>query len=70
MFSRYYSIVAARPRALTGSPLCASAQRSFGPLESTADTQPQLQPALLRLSAMISDYFARRVLAFCSPQPQ
>src|SRR5262245_49188770 len=26
-------------------------------LESTADTQPQLQPALLRLSAMISVYF-------------
>src|SRR4029077_14499649 len=26
-------------------------------LESTADTQPQLQPALLRLSAMISQYF-------------
>jgi hypothetical protein len=27
------------------------------PLESTADTQPQLQPALLRLSAMISQFF-------------
>jgi hypothetical protein len=27
------------------------------PLESIADRQPQLQPALLRLSAMISQYF-------------
>jgi hypothetical protein len=27
------------------------------PSESTAETQPQLQPALLRLSAMISQYF-------------
>jgi hypothetical protein len=26
-------------------------------LESTAETQPQLQPALLRLLAMISQYF-------------
>jgi hypothetical protein len=28
-------------------------------LESIAETQPQLQPALLRLSAMISQYFTR-----------
>jgi len=27
------------------------------PRESTAETQPQLQPPLLRLSAMISQYF-------------
>jgi hypothetical protein len=27
-----------------------------------ADTRPQLHPALLRLSAMISQYFARRIL--------
>jgi hypothetical protein len=27
------------------------------PLESTAETQPKLHPALLRLSAMISHYF-------------
>jgi hypothetical protein len=27
------------------------------PLESIAETQPQLQPVLLRLSAMISQYF-------------
>jgi hypothetical protein len=30
---------------------------TLGALESTADTQPKLQPALLRLSAMISQYF-------------
>ncbi len=28
-------------------------------LESTAETQPQLQPALLRLAAIISQYFFR-----------
>jgi hypothetical protein len=27
------------------------------PLESIAETQPQLKPALLRLSAIISQYF-------------
>jgi hypothetical protein len=32
---------------------CASAIQIVRPLESIADTQPQLQPALLRLSAMI-----------------
>jgi hypothetical protein len=31
---------------------------SFGPLEAIADTQPQLQPALLRLSSMISQCFS------------
>jgi hypothetical protein len=30
------------------------------PRESTVATQPQLQPALLRSSAMISQYFTRR----------
>jgi len=30
------------------------------PLESTAETQPQLKPALLRLSAIISQYFMAR----------
>jgi len=33
---------------------CASATKIVRPLESTAETQPQVQPALLRLSAMIS----------------
>ena len=36
---------------------CASAIQMVRPLESRAETQPQLQPALLRLSAMISQYF-------------
>jgi hypothetical protein len=31
------------------------------PLESTPEPQPQLQPALLRLSAMISQYFTRTI---------
>src|SRR5512133_2994497 len=39
------------------SPRCASAIQIVRPLESIADTQPQLQPALLRLSAMISQDF-------------
>src|SRR6266699_7104712 len=33
---------------------CASATKIVRPRESTAETQPQLQPALLRLSAIIS----------------
>ena len=35
---------------------CASTIQIVRPLESIAETQPQLQPALLRLSAMISQY--------------
>jgi hypothetical protein len=38
---------------------CASAIQIVRPLESIAETQPQLHPALLRLSAMISQYFTR-----------
>ena len=38
---------------------CASAIQIVRPLESTAETQPQLQPALLSLSAMISQLFTR-----------
>jgi hypothetical protein len=34
---------------------CASAIQIVRPQESTAETQPQLQPALLRLSAIIRD---------------
>src|SRR5207244_13390313 len=34
--------------------------RAARPFESTVETQPQLQPALLRLSAIISQYFTRR----------
>ena len=38
---------------------CASAIQIVRPLESIADTQPQLQPALLRLSAITSEFFIR-----------
>jgi hypothetical protein len=31
-------------------------------VKSIAETQPQLQAALLRLSAIISQYFTRRIL--------
>ena len=37
----------------------ASAIQIVRPLESIAETQPQLQPALLRLSAIISQFFVR-----------
>src|SRR5215510_5948146 len=36
---------------------CASAIQMVRPCASKADTQPQLQPAFLRLSAIISQYF-------------
>jgi hypothetical protein len=35
--------------------------RWFALYDSTADTQPKLQPALLTLSAMISQYFNIRL---------
>jgi hypothetical protein len=41
---------------------CASATQIVRPLESTAETQPQLQPGLLRLSAMISQCLAGRIV--------
>src|SRR6266550_8508054 len=43
------------------SPRCRIDNEDFSPLQSTPDTQPQLQPALLRLSAMISQYFTSRI---------
>jgi hypothetical protein len=47
---------------------CASATKIFCPLESTLATQPQLQPALLRLSAMTSQNFTLIELCrFLSP---
>jgi len=50
------------------SPRCASATKIVRPRQSTVAAQPQLQPALLRLSAMISQYFTRRGFClFCSP---
>src|SRR6266480_6524412 len=39
------------------SPRCASAIQIVRPSRSTAETQPKLHPALLRLSAMISQHF-------------
>src|SRR2546423_9942172 len=39
------------------SPRCASAIQIMRPSEAKAETQPQLQPALPRLSAMISQFF-------------
>jgi hypothetical protein len=41
------------------SPRCASAIQIVRPSQSTAETQPKLQPRCLRLSAMISQYFTR-----------
>src|SRR5437899_10148953 len=46
---------------------CASTIQIVRPSESTADTQPQLQPALLRLSAMISQYLTP--FTDCFPPP-
>src|ERR1700730_3031546 len=45
---------------------CASAIQIVRPLESIAETQPQLQPALLRLSAIISQERTRRIAALLS----
>ena len=45
---------------------CASAIQIVRPLESIAETQPKLQPALLRLSAMISQYFNASTFSDCS----
>ena len=42
---------------------CASVIQIVRPLESIAETQPQLNPALLRLSAMISQYFTQLLCA-------
>jgi hypothetical protein len=44
---------------------CASAIQTVRPLESTPDTQPQLHPALLRFSAMISQFSFRLCLHRC-----
>src|SRR6266550_6536184 len=47
------------------SPRCASAIQIVRPLQSTVATQPQLHPALLRLSAMIPQYFNDRDRHHC-----
>jgi hypothetical protein len=46
------------------SPRCASVMKIVRPSRSTVATQPQLHPALLRLSAMISQYFTASVFYF------
>ncbi len=53
------SVVLRAPAAIDLVPTKGSARIKGGvrPEESTAETQPQLQPALLRLSAMMSQYF-------------
>jgi len=52
---------------LSGARRCASAMNIVRPPESTADMQPHVQAALLRLSAMISQYFTSGGLwFFCS----
>src|SRR4029453_1101408 len=49
---------------------CASAIQIVRPLESIAETQPQLKPAWLRLSAMVSQYFiSRRAWLLLTEQP-
>ena len=52
-FQNAVSFSSARTTKRFPSPRCASVIQMVRPLESTADTQPQLQPALLRSSAMI-----------------
>jgi len=52
----------------SSSPRCASAIQIVRPLESIAETQPQLHPALLSLSAMISQYFTNSDRASLSPR--
>ena len=49
----------------------ASIMKVVRPVESAVETQPKLQPALLILSAMISQYFIRLLLAiggFADPE--
>jgi hypothetical protein len=53
------SFSCARTTKRFASSRCASAIQIVRPRQSIAETQPQLQPALLRLSAMISQFFIR-----------
>src|SRR5207247_256735 len=50
------SVLSARTTKRCLSSRCASAIQIVCPLESIAETQSQLQPGLLRLSALISQY--------------
>src|SRR4029453_18080303 len=62
--SIFGSLSSARTTKRLPSQRCASTIQIVRPLESIADTQPQLHPALLRLSAMISQYFTRSIGPF------
>jgi hypothetical protein len=42
-------------------------QPRLRPLESTAETQPQLQPSALSLSAMVSQYFTSGLEPLAAP---
>jgi len=56
-FQKSRQLSSARTTKRFPSSRCASATKIVRRLESTVATQPQLQPALLRYSAMISQYF-------------
>src|SRR4029077_5237110 len=53
------NISSARTTKRFPSPRCASAIHIVRPSRSSAETQPQLHPASLRLSAITSQYFTR-----------
>src|SRR6266480_6755121 len=57
--ARFPKAILSRHRDDFPSPRCASATKIVRPREFTVETQPQVQPALLRLSAIISQYFMR-----------
>src|SRR5262249_52523011 len=59
-FSKRRQLLSACTTKRFPSPRCASATNIVRPFEPTLDTHPQLQPALLRLSAMISQYFTHQ----------
>ena len=60
--ARRSAFIRARTTKRFPSPRCASTIQIVRPSQSKADTQPHLQPALLRLSAIISQYFTLRIL--------
>src|SRR5205823_7050032 len=48
---------------------CPSATKIVCPLESIAETQPQLQPALLKLSAMVSQFSFKTLASQSAASP-
>jgi hypothetical protein len=67
--NRVLLITKALPWLLFESNLETAAGQTVRPLESIAETEPQLKPALLRLSAIIlpAPFHAARFCLFCSP---